>query len=150
MANPTGIDKRKFKRLDVALDVDVRIEAVEGASTGLPESLRATCRNLSLQGLCLETSCLADGAARLLSGRPGEREYNLLLEILLEQDCPLEARGEVCWYNLDHAALNFIYQIGIEFVDLTPQSRSRLKRFIRTHCRSGGLVLRIKNFFSSR
>jgi len=147
MGSPTGLDKRRFRRLDVARDVTVRIET-NGKKTGLPESLQASCRNLSLDGLCLETSRLAHGAVKLLSGRRGERDYRLSLEILLNpQDPPFQARGEVCWYNVDHSATDFIYQIGVDFVELAPQSRTMLKRFIRKHCRPRSPLQIIKSFF---
>jgi len=149
MSNPTGLDKRKFARLDTALDVAVNIESAGGTMTGLPEKLHATCRNLSLHGLCLETSCLANGAVRLLAGRPGEREYTLSLEIIMQpQDPPLQVSGEVCWYNVDHAALNFIYQVGVEFSELTPQARTALKGFIKAHSQSRSIFQAIRDFFS--
>ncbi len=150
MGSPTGLDKRRFRRLDATLDVTVRIDTDE-KKTGLPESLQAACRNLSLEGLCLETSRLAHGAVKLLSGRRGERDYRLSLEIVLNaQDPPLQARGEVCWYNVDHSAVDFIYQIGVEFVELAPQSRAALKRFIRKHCRPRSPLQLIKSFFFCR
>lgn len=150
MRTPSGLDKRSCKRLDIALDVTVHIEAKD-KKIGLPEKLTAACHNLSMHGLCLETSLLADGAIKLLSGRPGERDYTLTLEILLEQqDPPFQACGEVCWYNVDHSAPNFIYQMGVEFVEISPASRTILKRFIRKHCQSTSLLTTIKSFFTCR
>ena len=150
MGNPTGLDRRKFKRLDVALDVIVSIEA-DDKKTGLPERLPSICSDLSLHGLCLETPHLANGAIKLLSGPAGARDYTLALEILLTpQDPPLHVRGQVCWYNVDHTALNFIYQVGVEFVGLAPESHATLKRFIQNSCRRRGLFTTIKSFFTFR
>jgi hypothetical protein len=149
MANPTGIDKRSFKRLTTALDVSVHIESTGRAPSGLPQTMHATCRNLSLRGMCLETSCLANGAVKLLSGRLGERDYKLALEIPLKpDDPPVQARGEVCWYNVDHTATDFTYQVGIEFIEIAPKSRAMLKRFVKNNCCSRSLLRRIKDFLS--
>jgi hypothetical protein len=151
MGNSTGIDRRKFKRLDVALDVVVSIEA-DDKKTGLPEKMQATCSNLSLHGLCLETTDLANGAVKLLSGPAGARDYTLALEIgLTPQDAPLQVRGQVCWYNVDNTSLNFTYQVGVEFVGLAPESRATLKRFIQDSCcRRPSLFATIKSFFTFR
>lgn len=150
MGNSTGFDRRNGKRLDVALDVIISIET-NGTSTGLPEKMQACCSNLSLQGLCLESSHLANGAIKLLSGPAGARDYKLMLEITLApQDPPLQIRGEVCWYNVDHTALNFIYQVGVEFIGLPPASRATLKQFIRSNSRRQSLFTTIKSFFTLR
>ena len=150
MGTPTGLHKRRCKRLDIVLDVAVHIDAND-KKTSLPENLTASCRNLSIHGLCLETSQLADGAVKLLSGRPGERDYTLTLEIILQpQEAPFQARGEVCWYNVDHNAQDFIYQLGVEFVEISPAARKMLKRFIRKNCRSSNPLTLIKTLFARR
>jgi len=150
VGNSTGFDRRKGKRLDVTLDVIISIETNE-TTTGLPEKMQACCNNLSLQGLCLETSHLANGAVKLLSGPAGARDYTLVLEIpLTPQDPPLQIRGEVCWYNVDNTALNFIYQVGVEFIGLPPASRATLKRFLRSNSRRQSLLTTIKSFFNLR
>jgi hypothetical protein len=149
MGKPTGIDRRKFKRLDVALNVVVSIEA-DDRETGLPEKMQGMCSNLSLQGLCLETPQLANGALKLVSGPAGARDYTLALEIALEpQQEPLLVRGEVCWYNVDHSTLNFTYQVGVQFIGLSSEARSTLKRFLRSRCARPGLFTAIKSFFSA-
>lgn len=148
MSNPTGLTKRKFRRLNVGLDVGVSVEA-DDRKSGLPERMLTACRNLSLEGLCLETAHLESGAVKLLSGPAGKRDYTLALELILTPgEPPLQVRGQVCWYNVDHTALDFIYQLGVEFVDLSPASRSTLKRFIRRHCRRRSLLTSIKSFFT--
>ena len=150
MDSPTGIDRRKFKRLDVALDVAVSIEADAG-ETGLPERLEGICRNLSMRGLCLETPQLAHGAVKLVSGPAGARDYTLALELYLtEQEEPLKLRGEVCWYNVDHSSLNFTYLVGVKFVGLSSAERKTLKKFLQSRGSSPGLIESVKSFFSSR
>jgi len=148
MSTPNGIDRRKFKRLEAPLDVAVHIETND-KKNGLPEKMQAACRNLSMHGLCLETTQLADGAVKLLSGRRGERDYTLPIEIELQpREAPFQARGEVCWYNVDHNAPDFIYQLGVEFVEISPVSHRLLKSFIRKKCRTANPLTVIKSFFS--
>ena len=148
MGNPTGLTKRRFKRLNITLDVGVLVET-DDRKTGMPERMLTACRNLSLDGLCLEASRLESGAVKLLSGPAGKRDYTLALELILTPgEPPLQIRGQVCWYNVDHTALDFIYQLGVEFVDLSPASRSTLKRFIRGHCRRRSLLTSIQSFFT--
>jgi hypothetical protein len=150
MRKPTGLAKRRYKRLNVTLDVGVSVEAND-RNTGLPKQMLTACRNLSLDGLCLETANLESGAVKLLSGPAGKRDYTLALELILTPgEPPLQVRGQVCWYNIDHAALDFIYKLGIEFVDLSPASRRTLKRFIRGHCRRRSLISSITSFFTRR
>ena len=148
MRKPARLHKRRYKRLNVTLDVGVSVEAND-RKAGLPERMLTACRNLSLDGLCLETANLESGAVKLLSGPAGKRDYTLALELILTPgEPPLQVRGEVCWYNIDHSALDFIYQLGVEFVDLSPASRSILKRFIRGHCRRRSLFTSITSLFT--
>ena len=107
MGNPTGRTKRRYKRLNVTLDVGVSVEAND-RKTGLPERMLTACRNLSLDGLCLETAHLESGAVKLLSGPAGKRDYTLALELILTPgEPPLQVRGQVCWYNIDHSRTGF-------------------------------------------
>jgi hypothetical protein len=150
MRKPAGLTKRRYKRLNVTLDVGVSVEAYD-RKTGLPERMLTACRNLSLDGLCLEAARLESGAVKLLSGPAVKRDYTLALELILTPgEPPLQVRGQVCWYNIDHSALDFIYKLGVEFVDLSPASRRTLKRFIRRHYQRRSLLTSIQSFFTRR
>ena len=128
-----GLEKRKFQRLDFPLEVTVEIVSVEEVPKG-PPPLQVKCRNISKDGICLETKFLEIGGINLLSGRPGARENRLHLIIkLIPEEPTFEAIGELCWYDVARDTAEFMYHIGIEFIDIKGSRKEQLTRFLKKH-----------------
>jgi hypothetical protein len=139
----TGLEKRKFQRLEFQLEVAVELEEAGGTpKKDLP--LRLKSRNISHIGICLETDSLKVNPIRLLSGAPGARNYRLRMRVVLFQDEePLEAVGEVCWYDIVHEPSEYRYQLGIDFLEITERGKDQLIRFLKSHRNGEGLFRRL-------
>ena len=128
-----GLEKRKFQRLEFPLEVTVEIVSVEEVPKG-PPPLHVKSRNISKEGICLETKFLEVDGINLLSGRPGARENRLRLIIeLIPEEPTFEAIGELCWYDVARDKAEFMYYIGIEFIEIKGSRREQLARFLKKH-----------------
>ncbi|MCP4716500.1 MAG: PilZ domain-containing protein [Deltaproteobacteria bacterium] len=126
-----GVKKRKFQRLDLPLQVTLTVVPDEVIPGGV-RPLEFTSRNVSLQGICLETSQIVFDSVNILSGRPGARENRLEMAIeLVAGDSPVFVSGEVCWYDMETCGDEFLYQVGIVFTDFAAGAQSRLKAFLK-------------------
>jgi hypothetical protein len=86
---PGELNKRKFQRLELPLEVTVEIVSAQEAPKGLP-ILHVKSRNISMSGICLETKSVEVNGVNLLSGRPFARENLLHLSIeLIPEEPPL-------------------------------------------------------------
>lgn len=137
-----GVEKRKFQRLEIPLTVTVEIISTEELLQRLPP-MAMQCRNVSPDGICLETRSIEADGVNLLSGPPGARENRLRLAIEIEPgEEPLQAIGEVCWYDISRDVPVFMYQIGVAFTEFEADDRQRLARFLKAHKKSGNGILR--------
>ena len=128
-----GLEKRKFQRLEFPLEVTVEIISVEEVPKG-PPPLHMKSRNISKEGIYLETKFLEIGGVNLLSGRPGARKNRLHLIIELIPEEPMfEAMGELCWYDVARDTAEFMYHAGIEFIDIKGNGKEQLARFLKNH-----------------
>ncbi len=128
-----GVEKRKFHRLEIPLEVRVIILTGEELLKGVSPLKMKSC-NLSPEGICLETRNIEMDGVNLLSGPPGARENHLRLEIeLIAGENPFTAVGEVCWYDISREAPEFMYQVGIEFIEIEGKGKEQLLRFLKTH-----------------
>ncbi len=135
-----GIEKRKFHRLDVPLAVCVDVESSEDLPARVP-SFQTESRNISRNGICLETRFVEVGGVHLLAGPPGARENRLHMKIsLFPAEPPLLASGQVCWYDVDCEAGENIYRLGVEFLEIGDQGRGQLLRFLKTHKSRDGFL----------
>lgn len=139
----TGFEKRKFQRLEFQLEVAVEIEEA-GCAPKKDPPLRLNSRNISRTGICLETDSLQANPIRLLSGTPGARNYRLRMRICLFQDEePVEAVGEVCWYDIVREPQECRYQLGIDFLEIAEPGKDQLIRFLRSRREGEGLFRKL-------
>ncbi|MCX8043610.1 MAG: PilZ domain-containing protein [Desulfobacterota bacterium] len=137
-----GVEKRKFQRLEVPLQVTVTIiSAEEKLADKGPMVMKS--RNISQEGICLETQHIDADGLNLLTGPPGARDNRLQMEIeLFPDEEPFRALGEVCWYDIARDAPEFMYQVGIEFISIHGGGKKQLERFLKAH-RPPGLLHKI-------
>ena len=126
------VEKRKFIRLDIPLQVTLKVLTGEPVPGGELSPIKVKSRNISEKGMCLETSQIVINIVNMLSGSPGARENILSLDIELAQgEEPVRATGEVCWYDVDRDMEDFRYQVGIVFIDMDDSGRQKLKAFLK-------------------
>jgi len=128
-----GLEKRKFKRLKVPLEVTVEIISVQEVTKGL-STLHIKSRNISMGGICLETKSIEVDGVDLMSGHPFARKNRLRISIgLIPQEHPFEAIGEVLWYDISHDIPEFIYRVGVIFIEIKNNGKDHLARFLKLH-----------------
>lgn len=133
-----GLEKRRFQRLAVLLNVVVEIVSVRGETKGLPRQ-HAKSRNISKSGICLEMESIEVEGVHLLSGLPFARENRLILLIeLFPEEPPLEVTGEAQWYDLDRDQPGCIYRLGVAFMEIRGDGKERLARFLKEHQNHAG------------
>jgi hypothetical protein len=126
-----GLEKRKFQRLEFPLEVTVEIVSAQEAPKGLPR-LHIKSRNISKDGICLETRSIKVYSVNLLSGLPFARENRLHLSIeLIPEEPPLMATGEVQWYDIARDIPEFICRLGVSFIEIKDDGKDRLARFLK-------------------
>ncbi len=136
----TRLEKRKFQRLDYSLEVAVEIVTGGEAPTVLPP-VKLKSRNISLSGICLETKVLDMHGIDLLSGSPYARENLLHMKIeLIPEEAPFSAIGEVRWYDVAQDSAEFMYQIGVAFVQIKYSGKKQLARFLKKYETPKGIL----------
>ena len=129
--NEKLVENRKFQRLESPLDVTIKILTDEEVPGGLNPLVAAT-QNISLQGICLEVKQVEINGIPLLLGPPGNRAYLLDMEIdLVAGEPPLKAKGEVRWYDIARDSVEFMYLVGVLFVEIEGDGEEALKAFLK-------------------
>ncbi|MEI6125968.1 MAG: PilZ domain-containing protein [Pseudomonadota bacterium] len=138
-----GIEKRRFQRLEIPLEVSLEIVAAEEVLQKLHPRKMKSC-NISSEGICLETRHIEVDGINLLSGPPGARENRVRLEIELIPGEPLfSAIGEVCWYDVSRDTPEFMYQVGIEFIEIESNGKTQLVRFLKSKKNHKGFMSKL-------
>jgi c-di-GMP-binding flagellar brake protein YcgR len=103
-------ERRKYKRVDIEIDVDYQISKRQ-------EWLRGTMKNLSGGGICL-ISKKSYGLSNQLCLRFRVPDSNSMIEI----------SGNVVWedFDMDHD----FYSIGIEFMSAVEKDRALIEKYI--------------------
>jgi hypothetical protein len=126
-----GLEKRKFQRLEFPLDVTVEIVSAQGVPKGLPQ-LHIKSRNISKEGICLETKSIEVDGVNLLSGPPFARRNRLHLRIeLIPEESPLMATGEVRWYDIERDIPEFVCRLGVAFIEIKKNEKDQLAAFLK-------------------
>lgn len=110
------------------MEVTVEIVSAQEVSKGLPR-LHIKSRNISKGGICLETMSIEVDGVNLLSGPPFVRENRLHISIeLILKEPPLMAIGEIRWYDIAHDIPEFIYRLGVAFIEIKDGGKDQLAR----------------------
>lgn len=108
-------DKRKFPRLQVKCDVLVKEQNTSNVLTTVTE-------NIGGGGICV----------LLNKAIPSFSHVNLKLELDDPHPAPIECTGKVVWcirrHVLHHDQTHF--DTGIEFLNIKPEDRERIRKFI--------------------
>lgn len=128
-----GVEKRRFLRLESPLQVTLTIIS-EDRVPGGPKPINVKSRNISEQGICIETRQIEIDGVHMLSGSPGAQKNRVYLAIeLYDVEKTIKGIGEVCWYDLSPESENFLFQVGIVFLDINAQDKDLLRNFLKNH-----------------
>jgi hypothetical protein len=129
------LEKRKFQRLEFPLEVTIEIVSAQAVLKGLSR-MRIQSRNISRDGICLETKSIELEGVNLMSGHPFARENRLHLGMELMPGEPLfMATGEVRWYDIARDIPEFSCRLGVAFIEIKEDGKDQLERFLKKyHC----------------
>lgn len=112
-----GFNKRRFPRINVNCEILVRPEKESSLST--------VTENLGVGGVCI------------MLQRPLVRFSACQMRLALDDQLPkIDCRGKVVWIiptKKGAKETKHSYDIGIEFIDLSEESGSTIRRFIEEH-----------------
>ncbi len=124
-----GFDLRKSLRLSVSLPVKFKLFDIATRKTH-PVIVNAQTRNISRDGLCLETNTTkVDNREIFLSCLKGEKQLQMKLEIP-DVGPPLQLRGKVLWYSGKQPGSPYQFSIGMFITEATDNDRNRWKKFV--------------------
>ena len=128
-----GLEKRKFQRLECPMEVTVEIVPDKEVPKGLPP-LHIKSRNISKDGINLEMKAIEIEGINLFAGHPFARKHRLYMKIEIAPDEQLfEATGEARWYDISRDIPEFIYRVGVEFIDIKNNGKEQLLKFLKNH-----------------
>jgi c-di-GMP-binding flagellar brake protein YcgR len=146
-AKHKGVEKRKFQRLEIPLNVTLKIITEEEALNRI-SPLMLKSRDISKDGISLETLDIVVDNINILSGSPGARENLLDMAIeLTEGEVPIKAIGEVCWYDLARDSEEFMYQVGVVFIKIDEKDKEQLEIFLKKHKKNKDFLSKIFSSF---
>lgn len=89
-------------------------------------------RDVSGEGFCLETNTVIIGRIHVFGeAMGGENRLALTIEIP-DEDNPLEALGEVVWYDLAPKDSEFRFRAGVLFTEMDEEAGKRWQDFLST------------------
>jgi hypothetical protein len=98
----------------------------------MPEgaTLSGRTRDVSAEGLCLETNTVMRERVHVLSEAMG-REGRLFLAVRLpDKEEPVEVLGRVVWYDLAPDDSDLRFRAGVLFIEMGQESRENWRSFL--------------------
>ncbi|MEW6614133.1 MAG: PilZ domain-containing protein [Thermodesulfobacteriota bacterium] len=124
-------ERRKCTRIDASLDVRLVIigEGSEGYITS--RTILAKTETISTNGACLITNVVQIDGLHICSSISGLNKNKLKLEIDLPSNYKtITLTGEVCWYDLAFESDEYLYKVGVSFIDMNEDNKETLNSFI--------------------
>lgn len=123
-------EKRRFKRLNVAIPVQLRI-VEKGSRQELTRNVEGRLCDLTPAGARLELNTVVVDGLHLFYDivNNKDRALELILE-MPENQGTINGLGRINWYNLIEGGTPFGFAFGIELTDLSPEDRKRLNDYL--------------------
>lgn len=128
-----GLERRKQPRYDLAVDVEFHVWDEVGQKP-LTEKCQGGLTNISPMGACLQTSHILIAGHHLMIHNDVEGKTPLILELHspASGDASLwKIKAKVIWYKKPQEERKFLFDVGVEFIDLTESDRQNLKALIQ-------------------
>ncbi len=120
----SNTEHRQYQRLDWVLGVEFTLVHLNENVIGIGWEKGKT-RNVSKEGLCLETSALSESTIKYLTQRNASLELKIALP---DKNSLVKAIGDVAWFEKKGGAQSKEYVIGVKFRTLP---HSELKRIVK-------------------
>lgn len=127
------IDKRNYTRMNTALDTRFVIISQGTDRDIFSRTMQAKTKSISISVVSLGTNTVQVEGLHICSSISGMAKNKLKLEIDLPSNYKtITPIGEVCWYDLTPESEEYLYNVGVSFIELTEEDSEVLKKFITT------------------
>ncbi len=125
-------DRRRAKRHRMDCTVQVRLHLPSRPDARSPH-LPARLYDLSEHGLGLLTDSIEWEGLHMIDPNMQTSEKCIVEVEIPFDDEPLRLKGKAVWYIRHPEGIPFIFRVGIEFIDVTPELRKNIKNLINLH-----------------
>lgn len=131
-----GIERRKFRRLNTPMPV--RFSLLEDQVSELcPRAMVGRTRDVSPEGLCLETNTVMCDGTHILAEAMGHEKRLLMAIAISDSDDPWEVFGRVIWYDLAPEGSDHRFRAGVSFIELSKEARKKWRGFLSREKKDG-------------
>ena len=127
-----GLDRRSHSRYPAAVDVEFQ---VWDADKQEPRTVKVQGRltDISPIGACLQTNhMLIEGYHLLLDNDPGDKTPLAVSLPSASGEDSWTIKAQVLWYNKIEAERKFQFDVGLNFVDVSPSEKENLYALLKS------------------
>ncbi len=129
-----GLERREHPRCDIAVDVEFHVWD-EVSRKPLTEKYAGGLTNVSLLGACLQTNHILIAGHHLMIHNDVEGKTPLFIYIpsAIPGESPSwKIKANVVWYKKAGEERKFLFDVGLEFIDVTEDDRKNLKALMQS------------------
>ena len=131
-----GLDRRTHSRFPAAVDVDFRVWDADRQEPVTAE-VRGRLTDLSPIGACLQTNhMLIEGHHLLLDNDPTGKTPLAITLPSSSGDESWTLKAQVLWYNKYEAERKYQFDVGLNFVDVSPSEQKKLYALLKSFSES--------------
>ncbi|MFH2012823.1 MAG: PilZ domain-containing protein [Pseudomonadota bacterium] len=124
-------DRRKYPRIDTLLNARFIIIGKSNEKEMISRTINATTKTISTSGVCLKTNVVQVDGLHICSSVSGLDKNKLNIEIDLPPSFgSINAIGEVSWYDLMPENDDYLYCVGVAFIELSEDDMKVLNSYI--------------------
>lgn len=127
-----GLERRRFTRYPASVEVEFHVwDAVaQQPRTG---KVRGRLTDISSDGACLQTNHTLIEGHHLLLDNDLEGNTPLVLSLPVEgEGTRWTLQAQVVWYNRSSVERKYQFDVGLQFVKLTPDQRQHLEALFKS------------------
>ncbi len=125
-------ERRRSRRYRIERPIRFRMHLPSMPEHGSPE-LQAELYDISEHGMGLLTDSIEWEGIHMIDPNMQTSEKSILEVELPYDDEPLRLRGKAVWYIRHPEGIPFVFRVGVEFVDVTPEFRKKITNWINLH-----------------
>lgn len=123
---------RRSKRHRIDRPVRFRMHLPSRPEDCSPE-IQAQLYDISEHGMGLLTDSIESQGLHMIDPNMQTSEKCILEVEIPFDDEPLRLRGKAVWYIRHPEGIPFVFRVGVEFDDVTPEQRKSIKNLINLH-----------------
>ena len=127
-----GLDRRSHSRFPAAVDVEFQVWDAEKKQPRTAQ-VRGRLTDMSPIGACLQTNhMLIEGHHLLLDNDPGGKTPLVITLPSPSGGEPWTIKAQVLWYNKFEAQRKYQFDVGLNFVDVSPTEKENLHALLKS------------------